>query len=128
MLGMREQPNPSISSNFDSGAIEVVSTECSKGAAEIVLRIRKDSHADFTQWFHFRLSGARGVACALRFENAGACTYPDGWKDYRAVASYDRERWFRVPTTYDGKVMTVQHKPEADAVWYAYFEPYSLER
>jgi murein tripeptide amidase MpaA len=115
---------PTISSNFDSGAIEIVSAN----DADFTLRIRKDSHADFTQWFHFRLSNARGQACTLRFENAGACTYANGWKDYRAVASYDRERWFRVPTRYDGSVMTIEHTPERDAVWYAYFEPYSLER
>jgi murein tripeptide amidase MpaA len=119
---------PTISCAFDSGAIEVVSSNAAADSAAFTLRIRKDSHADFTQWFHFRLSGARGVPCTLSFENAGACTYPDGWADYRAVASYDRERWFRVPTTYDGAVMTVQHTPERDAVWYAYFEPYSLER
>jgi murein tripeptide amidase MpaA len=64
----------------------------------------------------------------MRFENAGACTYPSGWTDYRAVASYDKSRWFRVPTRYDGTVMTVEHTPERDTVWYAYFEPYSLER
>ncbi|MGE5526436.1 MAG: M14-type cytosolic carboxypeptidase [Rhodospirillaceae bacterium] len=115
---------PIISAHFDSGAIEIVSAT----DADFTLRIRKDSHADFTQWFHFRLSGARGVAMTLRFENAGACTYADGWKDYRAVASYDRERWFRVPTRYDGVVMTIEHTPERDTVWYAYFEPYSLER
>ncbi|HWI14938.1 MAG TPA: M14-type cytosolic carboxypeptidase [Burkholderiales bacterium] len=115
---------PTISSSFDSGAIEVVSA----AGADFTLRIRKDTHADFTQWFHFRLSGARGRACTLRFENAGACTYANGWKDYRAVASYDRSRWFRVPTRYDGSVMTIEHTPEHSAVWYAYFEPYSLER
>jgi murein tripeptide amidase MpaA len=114
-----------ISAAFDSGAIEVVSISES-GAVE--LRIRKDTHAEFRQWFHFRVSGARGVPCVLRFTNASACTYPDGWKDYRAVASYDRERWFRVPTRYDGTVMSVEHTPERDAVWYAYFEPYAWER
>jgi len=115
---------PTISSNFDSGAIDVVSAN----DADFTLRIRRDTHADFTQWFHFRLSGARGRACTLRFENAGACTYANGWKEYRAVASYDRSRWFRVPTRFDGSVMTIEHTPEHDAVWYAYFEPYSLER
>ena len=119
---------PAISCAFDSGAIEVVSTGSTGPAAEFLLRIRKDTHAEFRQWFHFRLSDARGVACTLRFENAGACTYPKGWTDYRAVASYDRARWFRVPTRYDGAVLTVEHTPERDAVWYAYFEPYSLER
>jgi murein tripeptide amidase MpaA len=119
---------PTISSQFDSGAIEIVSIDTANASPDITLRIRKDSHADFRQWFHFRLSGARGLPCRVRFENAGACTYPDGWKDYRAVASYDRGRWFRVPTTFDGRVMTIEHTPERDAVWYAYFEPYSLER
>ena len=120
--------SPTISSNFDSGAIEVVSSGNPGPAPEFLLHIRKDSHADFRQWFHFRLSDARGLPCTLRFENAGACTYPKGWTDYRAVASYDRSRWFRVPTRYDGTVLTVEHTPERDAVWYAYFEPYSLER
>jgi murein tripeptide amidase MpaA len=120
--------SPSISSNFDSGAIEVVSSSNAGASAEFTLRIRKDSHADFRQWFHFRLSGARGTACTLRFENTGACTYPEGWKNFNAVASYDREHWFRVPTRYDGTVMTVEHTPERDLVWYAYFEPYSWER
>ena len=119
---------PTLSSAFDSGAIEIVSIGSNAAAADIALRIRRDSHADFRQWFHFRLSGARGLACTMRFENAGACTYPNGWKDYRAVASYDREHWFRVPTRYDGAVMSVEHTPERDAVWYAYFEPYSWER
>ena len=118
---------PCISSAFDSGAIEIVSSNVADGAADFELHVRKDSHADFRQWFHFRLSGARGIACTLRFSNAGACTYPEGWKNYRAVASYDRVRWFRVPTRYDGSVMTVEHTPERDAVWYAYFEPYSHE-
>ena len=119
---------PTISSLFDSGAIKVVSSSHAAATAEFKLHIRKDTHADFRQWFHFRLSGARGLACTLRFENAGACTYPHGWKDYHAVASYDRAHWFRVPTAYDNGVMTIEHTPQHDAVWYAYFEPYSLER
>jgi murein tripeptide amidase MpaA len=119
---------PSISCAFDSGAIEFVSSHHAGSTADIVLDIRKDSHAEFRQWFHFRLSGARGVACTLTFRNARVCTYPVGWKGYRAVASYDRVHWFRVPTRYDGTVMAVEHTPERDAVWYAYFEPYSQER
>jgi murein tripeptide amidase MpaA len=119
---------PHISAAFDSGAIEVLSASANGGTAAFTLHIRKDSQADFRQWFHFRLSGARGVPCTLRFENAGACTYPEGWKNYDVVASYDRECWFRVPTRFDGTVMSVEHTPERDAVWYAYFEPYSHER
>jgi murein tripeptide amidase MpaA len=114
-----------ISSAFDGGAIDIISAT-SPGAID--LNIRKDSHADITQWFYFRLQGARDEACTIRFLNAGQSAYPDGWVDYRAVASYDRVEWFRVPTSFDGDVMTIEHTPEFDSVYYAYFEPYSWER
>ena len=64
----------------------------------------------------------------MRLLNAGQATYPAGYEDYQAVASYDSENWFRVPTTFDGQVMTISHTPELDSVYYAYFEPYSWER
>jgi murein tripeptide amidase MpaA len=114
-----------ISSAFDSGAIDVVSAE---RADDIRVAIRADSHADFRQWFHFRVQGARGKRCRIRFVNAGACTYVDGWRGYRAVASYDRRHWFRVATAFDGNEMALEHALERDSVYYAYFEPYSWER
>ena len=114
-----------ISHQFDAGAIEIVNVD---SPALIDLRIRSDSHADFTQWFYFRLQGARDQACTLRLLNAGACTYTQGWENYFAVASYDRENWFRVPTVFDGRVLTISHTPERDSIYYAYFEPYSWER
>ena len=115
-----------ISANFDAGAIEVIDA---RDAANIRLAIRRDSHADFRQWFHFRLHGANGRPVVLRFENAGDCAYADGWRDYRVAASYDRQHWFRIAdTTYDGRVLTCAHVPQADSIWYAYFEPYSHER
>jgi murein tripeptide amidase MpaA len=114
-----------ISSQFDAGAIEVVNAT---SANAIDLNIRKDSHADIIQWFYFRLQGAAGQACSIRFLNAGQAAYPAGWEDYQAMASYDRINWFRVPTSYDGQVMTITHTPGMDSVYYAYFEPYSWER
>ena len=114
-----------ISQQFDAGAIEIIDAT---NPQQIDLHIRKDSHADFAQWFYFRLQGARNEACQLRFLNAGQTTFPGGWENYQAVASYDRESWFRVPTTFDGQVMTIAHTPERDSVYYAYFEPYSWER
>jgi murein tripeptide amidase MpaA len=115
----------SITSQFDAGAIEVVSAE---DPAAIRLRVRPDSHADFAQWFYFRVSGVRDEPLTMIFENAADCAFADGWREYRAVASYDRINWFRVPTRYDGRVLTVEHTPDFDAVYYAYFEPYSEER
>ncbi|RBA23414.1 M14 family metallopeptidase [Herminiimonas fonticola] len=114
-----------ISSHFDAGAIDIVRAET---AQTIELKLRKDTHADIAQWFYFRLQGARGERCTMRFLNAGEATYPDGWKDYQAVASYDRKNWFRVSTVFDGSVMTISHTPQFDSVYYAYFEPYSWER
>jgi len=114
-----------ISSHFDAGAIDIVRAET---AQTIELKLRKDTHADIAQWFYFRLQGTRGERCTMRFLNAGDAIYPDGWKDYQAVASYDRKNWFRVPTSFDGSVMTISHTPQFDSVYYAYFEPYSWER
>ncbi|MGZ3182729.1 MAG: M14 family metallopeptidase [Telluria sp.] len=114
-----------ISSQFDAGAIEVVRATSPEA---IDLNIRKDSHADIIQWFYFRLQGAAGERCTIRFLNAGQAAYPAGWEGYNAMASYDRVNWFRVPTSYDGEVMTIEHTPAMDSVYYAYFEPYSWER
>jgi murein tripeptide amidase MpaA len=115
----------SITTNFDAGAVEVLSCE---RADDIRLRIRGDSHADFAQWFYFRLSGARGERCVMAFENASECAFAQGWQDYQAVASYDRVNWFRVAASYDGRAMTIDHTPDFDRIYYAYFEPYSEER
>jgi murein tripeptide amidase MpaA len=115
----------SITSQFDAGAIGVVSAD---DPAAIRLRVRPDSHADFAQWFYFRVSGVRDEPLTMTFENAADCAFADGWREYRAVASYDRINWFRVPTRYDGRVLTIEHTPDFDAVYYAYFEPYSEER
>jgi len=115
-----------IGANFDAGSVEIVSADDPR---DVRLNLRKDSAADFRQWFHFRVQGARGAPLRMRFLNAGRSAYPGGWEGYRAVASYDRRRWFRLPGTwYDGHVLTVECVPERDSIYFAYFEPYSHER
>jgi murein tripeptide amidase MpaA len=114
-----------ISTAFDGGAVSILEVNES---GKIRLALRSDSSADFRQWFYFRLDGARKKMCTITFENAHEAAYPDGWKDYRAVASYDRKHWFRVDTTYDGKTLTIRHEPTFDAIYFAYFQPYSWER
>lgn len=119
---------PTVSSTFDSGAIEVLAIEGDR----LVLAIRQDSTidpaCDFRQWFHFRVQGAAGRTLALEFVNAGLCTYAQGWDGYAVCASYDREHWFRIPTQYDGQVMRATLACERQSVYCAYFEPYSWER
>ena len=115
-----------ISSAFDAGAIEVMNLD---DPQNIRLRLRADNAADFRQWFHFRLMDAAGKSVRMVFENATAAAYPDGWPGYRCVASYDRQHWFRIADTrYEDGRLIVEHTPERDSVFYAYFEPYSHER
>ncbi len=114
-----------ISSNFDSGNIKVI--DCTT-ASNIQLEINKDTNSDFFQWFHFRLQGAQDKSCKMRIMNAHEASYPDGYKGYSAAASYDKETWFRVPSKYDGKELVIEHTPEFNSVFYAYFAPYSYEQ
>ncbi|MCC2615430.1 hypothetical protein LJ739_04150 [Aestuariibacter halophilus] len=114
-----------ISSNFDSGNIDVIKADA---ADDIQLRIRKDNQSDFYQWFHFRLDTMPFVAHTLTIGDLKTSAYPDGWADYQAVASYDRDTWFRVDTSFDGSSLTIEHTPEHGQVYYAYFAPYSYER
>ena len=116
---------PKISSNFDAGAISVIDSTDSQN---IRLALRGDNAASFSQWIYFRLQGAAYQPCRIRIENAGQSSYPEGWEDYQATASYDRSNWFRVPTHYEDGVLTIEHTPLAGSVYYAYFEPYSHEQ
>jgi len=114
-----------ISTGFDAGSIDTVSLD---DPQNIQLNIRRDNASDFAQWFYFCLHGAAGQPVVLKFLNAGQCAYPQGWKNYAVVASYDRRTWFRIPTHFDGQVMTARTSPETSAVYFAYFEPYSWEQ
>lgn len=114
-----------ISTSFDSGNIEVVSLSSHEN---IQLKIRKDTQSEFLQWFHFRLLGAQGYPCTIHLVNAGETSYPEGWVNYYACASYDRNTWFRVPTTFNGKELTIEVTPNENSIFIAYFPPYSYER
>lgn len=114
-----------INSNFDGGNIEVISIET---ASDIKLKLRKDIHADFSQWFYFHLMGVKNQPCTLHILNVNDSTFPTAWTGYQALASYDRKAWFRVPTNYDGEKLTITHTPQYDQIYYAYFVPYSYER
>ena len=118
-----------ISSAFDSGAIEVVASD--RGTVELAVRpdlAADGTRSEFLQWFHFRVSGAEQAGTVLRIVNAAATTYPDGWLDYRAFTSWDRRTWERIPTRYDGQILTIDLAPAPGPSYIAYFEPFSWER
>lgn len=114
-----------ISSSFDGGNIEVVSSEF---PSDIRLAIRKDNASDFYQWFYFKISGAEDTQCNFTIENGAGAAYAEGWAGYDVCASYDRETWFRVPTDYHEGHLMWALTPETDTVYFAYFAPYSMER
>jgi murein tripeptide amidase MpaA len=113
-----------ISAAFDSGNIRVVAQDGDRFDLEIV----KDHQSDFYQWFHFRLTGAKGRTVTLRIVNAGASAYPMGWPNYKARCSADRVAWHQAETEYAGGILTIRHACNSDNLWFAYFAPYSMER
>lgn len=114
-----------ISASFDAGNIEVINVE---DQTNIQLAIRPDVGGEFFQWFNFRLSGEVGEQYVLNIMNAGKASYLAGWEDYRAVASYDREYWFRLPTSYKDGKLTITAELACESIQIAYFAPYSYER
>ena len=115
----------SINSKIDSGNIDVVDAS---DPANVRLRIRKDASSDFLQWFHFIAAGLEGATCTFHVENAGQTTYPKGWENYHVVCSTDRQNWFRIPSTYDGKSLSWSVDAANQPISFAYFAPYSLEQ
>ena len=114
-----------ISSAFDAGNIRVVKQDGDKVDLEIV----KDHLSDFYQWFYFRLAAGADREIELRILNCAGSAYPNGWPDYKAVVSSDREEWLRVEdTSYADGILTIRLTPDTDCVWLAYFAPYSMER
>lgn len=114
-----------ISTQFDAGAIIVKDLS---DPNHIRLALRPDNASDFAQWFYFRLQGAAYTRCVMHFENIEKTAYPEGWVDYQAVASYDRQNWFRVPSRCENGEFIIDHTPLANSIYYAYFEPYSHEQ
>ena len=114
-----------IDSNFDSGNIEVVD---SQDGTHANLRIRKDAGDEHMQWFYFRVDGVKDQPITLKIINAGDASYPKAWDGYRVCTSQDRQNWTRVDTTFDDGILTIEHAPEGQMQWYAYFAPYTHEQ
>ncbi|PSS47035.1 M14-type cytosolic carboxypeptidase [Pseudomonas sp. BBP2017] len=115
-----------IDCNFDSGNILI---NDASDPRHVRLAIRPDTRSDHFQWFHFKASGLTpGQAHSFVLENAGQSSYNEAWTGYQAVASYDQQSWFRVPTQFDGKALSFELNAEQPQAWFAYFEPYPRAR
>jgi len=92
------------------------------------LIVAVDNQSDFLQWFYFRAIGLVGQTNHFNIVNAGDTTYPAGWEGYDVVCSYDRQHWFRLPSSYDGQSLSWTLDSQHDSAYFAYFAPYSHEQ
>jgi len=115
-----------ISSDFDSGNIQVLDTS---NPLQVKLAIKPDTKSPHFQWFHFKVDGLTpGHTHHFQLSNASQSSYNKAWDGYQAVASYDQENWFRVPSGFDGTSLNIHFSAEQPQAWFAYFEPYSRAR
>ena len=114
-----------ITANFDAGNIDVINMDDKQN---IELAIRPDVGGEFLQWFNFQVQGQSGEHYVLNILNAGEAAFAAGWQHYQAVASYDRDYWFRLPTSYKDGKLTILVDMECETIQIAYFAPYSYER
>ncbi|HCV40674.1 MAG TPA: hypothetical protein DGQ94_18560, partial [Pseudomonas sp.] len=92
-----------IDCDFDSGNIQVLDAS---NPAQVHLAIRPDTNSGHFQWFHFKVSGLTpGQVHRFSLDNASESSYKNAWSGYNAVASYDQQSWFRVPSQFDGKAL-----------------------
>jgi murein tripeptide amidase MpaA len=124
-----------VTGKIDSGAIEVVDLS-QPGRA--ILRLKPDVNPNFRQWFHFRLSAAKGETVALTIRDVGEYNqmkvkeglvgHPTLWADYQVYATWDRETWFNLSTRFDGSDLDFTVTMERDAVYFATYPAYTLDR
>jgi murein tripeptide amidase MpaA len=123
-----------ITGKIPSGSIVV---EDASDPADLRLRLVADPISGFMGFYHFRASGVRGVPCRFNIVNAGDCfdrrlagreDVEDGWTNTGPMASYDRERWFRLKGRVEGDSYMIDHTPAYDICYYATWAPYPLDR
>ena len=145
---------PGVSSCFDSGngILESVKPGPAGVAYEVKVKIADDPYTEVDgrshkMWFHFKVSNLRAAGGPVKvvLTNAGECSYPGGWggvappegaAKYLACFSVDRRSWPRLAATeYVGGELHMTLDPAQepalagmDAVWLAYFAPYSQEQ
>jgi len=115
----------SIDCDFPGGSIEVVRARA-QGVVELALR--EDSASDIRQWFDFVVQSDSPKPRTLSIVNASESSFPSGWPGYQAIVCRNGRSWSRAKTSYDGKVLTIQHEPLGERTRYSYFMPYPLTR
>lgn len=115
-----------ITAAFDSGNIVVENINDTSAT----LSIRKDKDSDFFQWFHFRVTCDIGDELKLDITGLKDSAYPQGWPNYDACVSEDREYWGRAASQYDEQsgTLSISYTATSNIAWFAYFAPYTIDR
>ena len=86
-----------MNSAFDSGNIV-----CKSAAdpADVQLEIRPDPFCEHDntshfQWFHFRVTGAKGVPLTLKLVNAGKASFPVAWPGTAPADLHRKPVWLK---------------------------------
>lgn len=116
-----------VNTNFDAGNINC---EAINDPTNLRFTIPNDTNSEFAQWFYFQLTGIQGQELTLHLEQLDKTAYPQGWLDYNVCASYDNETWFRIPCQYNqhNHILSWSLTATSNAIFFAYFEPYSYQR
>ena len=127
-----------VTSDFDGGNGRMRGKpKVESGVAHVDVAITPDPYTDTDkcahyQWFNFRLANLHSVSrVVINVVNAGGASYTDGWINYNACYSFNRNDWLRAQeTTYGDGVLSIPISlPEGmTQVQVAYFAPYSQER
>ena len=118
-------PKISVNTQFDAGSIIVKKLD---HANDLHFEIRKDTNSEFAQWFYFQLNGIKHQELKIHLDNLATTAYPDGWVEYNVCASYDNLNWFRVESLFAENSLSWSITPEANSIYFAYFEPYPYQR
>ena len=118
-------PKISVNIQFDAGSIIVKKLD---HANDLHFEIRKDTNSEFAQWFYFQLNGIKHQELKIHLDNLATTAYPEGWVDYNVCASYDNLNWFRVESSFAENSISWSITPEANSIYFAYFEPYPYQR
>lgn len=114
-----------VNTKFDAGSINVVDITNPKN---LKFKIRNDTNSKFTQWFYFQLSNIKDQDLTINLLDLANTAYPEGWDGYDVCMSYDNENWQRLSSTFKNNTLTFKITPQANSIYFAYFEPYSYNR
>lgn len=111
-----------INTKFDGGSI--VPLDISNPQA-LNFKIRNDTNSHFAGWFYFQLNNVLGIKLNIKISELDKTAYPDCWRNYNILHSYDNRTWSRLATVYSEDTLAFSITPIANSLYFAYFEPYS---